>query len=57
MFCSDADASRATRTKFVEDNADRDVVILPAHFAGESAGRIVDRGGKLMFDFLKQGDK
>ncbi len=53
MFCSDAEASRATRTKFVEDNADRDVVILPAHFAGESAGRVVDRRGTLMFEFLE----
>lgn len=53
MFCSDREASRQTRTKFVEDHADRDVIILPAHFAGESAGRVVDQGGTLMFDFLE----
>ena len=53
MFCSDMDRSRATRTKFVETHADRDVVILPAHFAGESAGRVVERNGTLMFDFLE----
>ena len=52
MFCSDADASRVTRTNFVEDAADTDVIIMPAHFAGESAGRVVDHGGTLMFDFL-----
>jgi glyoxylase-like metal-dependent hydrolase (beta-lactamase superfamily II) len=52
MFCSDPDMSRVTRTKFVEDSADQDVIVMPAHFAGESAGRVVDRGGTLMFDFL-----
>jgi glyoxylase-like metal-dependent hydrolase (beta-lactamase superfamily II) len=40
-FCFDPDHSRRTRQRFVEDHADRDVVIFAAHFPGPTAGRIV----------------
>lgn len=44
-FCWDADMSAATRKRFVERHAERDVLVLPAHFAAPTWGRIED-GGK-----------
>ena len=41
-FCWKPEMSAATRTKFVEDNAEQDVLILPAHFAAPTYGRIVE---------------
>ncbi len=51
IFCADAEASRRTRTAFVERHCDADTVILPAHFPGRSAGRIRDHGGTARFEF------
>ncbi len=43
-FCWNGEMSRATRTKFVHGNADKDVLILAAHFPDPTAGRIVGNG-------------
>ena len=51
IFCADAEQSRKTRTAFVERHADSDIVILPAHFPGRSAGRIRERHGTRRFVF------
>ena len=51
MFCADPDQSRKTRTAFVERHADTGTLIVPAHFPGRTAGRIVGRDGGLMFEF------
>jgi len=40
-YCWDLELSRATRTRFVARNTDRDVLMLPAHFAAPTVGRIV----------------
>lgn len=48
-FCIDPDLSRATRRKFVDDHADTDALILAAHFATPTAGRIVGNGGRCRF--------
>ena len=48
-FCVDAERSRASRTDFVARHADTDTLILPAHFASPTAGRIVGNGGRCKF--------
>lgn len=48
-FCFDAEHSRATRKRFVEANADRDTLILAAHFPTPTAGRIVGNGARCKF--------
>lgn len=52
VFCSDAELSRATRTAVLERCADSDVIVLPQHFPNSSAGRVVGKGGKMIFEFL-----
>lgn len=42
-----------TRRELCESYADRDVVILPAHFAGPGAGMIVRTAGGYRFDWLE----
>ncbi len=51
IFCEDPALSAKTRTEFVERHADTDTLILPAHFPGETAGRIRDAGGEWRFEF------
>ena len=48
-FCHDLDASRAQRRRFVERHADSQTIILAAHFAGPTAGRIVANGPRRKF--------
>ena len=43
-FCIDAVAARATRQRFLEHSAERDALILPAHFPTPTAGRLSRRG-------------
>lgn len=43
-FCDDPEAARATRTRILAEAADRDIVLVPAHFAGTGVCR-VDRSG------------
>ena len=51
-FCVDPDQSRASRKKFVDRHADRDTLILPAHFASPAAGRIVANGERCKFQVI-----
>ncbi len=51
IFCVDGELSAKTRTEFVDRHVDTDTLILPAHFPGESAGRIRDVGGERRFIF------
>ncbi len=44
-FCEDKAKSNATRLALVDSLTDRDVILLPAHFAGPTAGRIVSQKG------------
>jgi glyoxylase-like metal-dependent hydrolase (beta-lactamase superfamily II) len=48
-FCHDLAASRAQRIRFVERHADSDAIILAAHFAAPTVGRIVGNGGRCKF--------
>ena len=48
-FCWDGEMSRDTRRKFVADHADRDSLILAAHFPTPVVGRIVDNGERCRF--------
>ena len=43
-FCADLDRSRESRRGFVEKHADTDTLLLPAHFASPTMGRIVSNG-------------
>ena len=51
IFCEDPALSAKTRTEFVERHVDTDTLILPAHFPGETAGRIRDVAGEWRFAF------
>jgi glyoxylase-like metal-dependent hydrolase (beta-lactamase superfamily II) len=48
-FCVDPALSRRTRQRFVERHADTETLILAAHFARPTAGRIVSHGGRCRF--------
>ena len=48
-FCWDGEMSRASRRKFVEQNADTDTLILAAHFPSPTAGTIVSNGPRCKF--------
>lgn len=51
-FCWDLDKSAATRRRYVDAFTDTGTLILPAHFAGNSAGHIVRAGDGAAFAFL-----
>ena len=51
IFCTDMELSAATRQAFVERHADTNTLILPAHFADETAGRIVSTAEGCRFSF------
>ncbi len=48
-FCFDPEQSRQTRQQFIERYADSNALILPAHFATPTAGRIISRQGSFRF--------
>ena len=48
-FCHDPALSRETRREFVDRLADTDVLVLAAHFAAPTAGRIVAAGDRCRF--------
>jgi glyoxylase-like metal-dependent hydrolase (beta-lactamase superfamily II) len=48
-FCVDKEMARATRQRFVERHAETDTIILAAHFATPTAGRIVRNGARCKF--------
>jgi glyoxylase-like metal-dependent hydrolase (beta-lactamase superfamily II) len=51
MACTDPAESRVSRTRLVQEHADSDSLILPAHFPSPTAGHIRSHGGSYRFDF------
>ena len=52
-FCMDMEMSAQSRIGFVDAHADTGTLIVPCHFGGETAGRIVGTaGGGTTFDFV-----
>jgi glyoxylase-like metal-dependent hydrolase (beta-lactamase superfamily II) len=49
--CTDAIGSRVSRTRLVEEHADSDTLILPAHFPAPTAGHIKRHGASYRFAF------
>ena len=49
--CSDQDLSRQTRTRLIEQHAESDTLILPAHFPPPTAGHIRRHRGAYRFAF------
>ena len=49
-FCHDPARSRATRRGFVDRLAESDTLVLAAHFAQPTVGRIVAKGGRCRFE-------
>ena len=49
IACHDADLSRVSRKRFIEQHADTGNVVMPAHFLAPSAGRIVRHAGAFAF--------
>jgi glyoxylase-like metal-dependent hydrolase (beta-lactamase superfamily II) len=54
-FCEYPDRSAATRRRFLETYADRDVLVAPAHFERGTVGRITSGPDGFNFDFLQGG--
>jgi glyoxylase-like metal-dependent hydrolase (beta-lactamase superfamily II) len=54
-FCLDGAAALAARRRFLDSYADRDVIVVPAHFERGTAGRIVGASDGWHFDFLQGG--
>ena len=48
-FCHDAELARATRLAFLERHSDADTVVLAAHFASPTVGRVVANGARRRF--------
>lgn len=48
-FDADADLARATRARFLDTHAERDVLVIGTHFAAPTAGRIVRDGAAYRF--------
>ena len=51
VACSDRELSRKTRTRLVEEHADRGTRLLPGHFPAPTVGRIVRRGNAYRYMF------
>ena len=49
--CSDRELSRRTRTRLVEEHAERGTRLLPAHFPSPTWGRIRRHNGAYRYDF------
>lgn len=50
-FCTDPDQAARTRRAFLEQHAETDTLIMPAHFPAPSVGRIVRAGTTWRFTF------
>jgi len=48
----DLDVARNTRIKLLEQLADTPSILLPAHFPGPTAGRVISNAEAFRFDFL-----
>jgi glyoxylase-like metal-dependent hydrolase (beta-lactamase superfamily II) len=51
LACTDPALSRTTRTRLVEEYAERGTRLLPGHFPAPTAGRIVRRGNAFRYVF------
>ena len=51
LACTDPALSRTTRTRLVEEYAERGTRLLPGHFPSPTAGRIVRRGSAFRYVF------
>lgn len=54
-FCEDPAHATLTRRQFLEETADRDVLIVPAHFERGTVGRIRSAPDGFHYDFLAGG--
>jgi glyoxylase-like metal-dependent hydrolase (beta-lactamase superfamily II) len=50
--CYDPEQAYASRCRFIEQHADTDHLVMPAHFLAPSAGHIVSHGDGVAFKFL-----
>jgi glyoxylase-like metal-dependent hydrolase (beta-lactamase superfamily II) len=51
--CTDAAASRVSRTRLIEEHADSNTLLLPAHFPAPTCGHIKSHSNAYRFDFRK----
>ncbi|MGE3871952.1 MAG: MBL fold metallo-hydrolase [Parvibaculaceae bacterium] len=51
-YCIEQERARATRRAFLEEFSDRDVLLLPAHFATPTCGRVVAEGEAWRYEVL-----
>jgi glyoxylase-like metal-dependent hydrolase (beta-lactamase superfamily II) len=51
LACTDRELSRTTRTRLIEEYAERGTRLLPGHFPAPTAGRIVRQGGAFRYKF------
>jgi glyoxylase-like metal-dependent hydrolase (beta-lactamase superfamily II) len=51
LACTDANASRVSRTRLVREHADSGTLIMPAHFPTPTVGHIKSHGANYRFDF------
>jgi glyoxylase-like metal-dependent hydrolase (beta-lactamase superfamily II) len=51
LACTDRELSRKTRTRLIEEHAERGTRLLPAHFPAPTVGRIVRRGRAYWYEF------
>jgi len=51
LACTDRELSRTTRTRLIEEHAERGTRLLPAHFPAPTVGRIVRRGSAYWYAF------
>jgi glyoxylase-like metal-dependent hydrolase (beta-lactamase superfamily II) len=55
LACSDRQLSRQTRTRLIEEHAERGTRLLPAHFPAPTVGRIVREGSAYWYAFEQEG--
>ncbi len=48
-FCLDTAQAIATRKRLLEQVVERNMLLLPVHFASPGAGRVIDRAGQFIF--------
>jgi glyoxylase-like metal-dependent hydrolase (beta-lactamase superfamily II) len=51
LACTDRELSRSTRTRLIEEYAERGTRLFPSHFAAPTVGRIVRHGGAYAYAF------
>jgi len=51
LACTDRELSRKTRTRLIEEHAERGTRLLPAHFPSPTVGRIVRQGSAYSYAF------